>query len=174
MSFQVRILLLFFWNRASRVPGWLWTYCVAEDHLEHLILLPLHSKYWDYRCNHAQFMQCWRSNLGPQACQMSTLSPESYLQFPGQSFSTEWVWLVNVLCLDMCVPQGCDDGCSICFYYALMDIVWLSCGQSVLEDKSELLYTQPPWVLGIFQHGLSKLSLRTEGLSLLSLSKPEM
>lgn len=131
MSFQVRILLLFFWNRASRVPGWLWTYCVAEDHLEYLILLPLHPKYWDYRCNHAQFMQCWRSNLGPQACQVSTLSPASYLQSSGQSFSTEWVWLVNILCLDMCVPQGCDNSCSFCFYYAF----WTLCDCHVVSQS---------------------------------------
>lgn len=54
------------------------------------------------------------------------------------------------------------------------DIVSLSCGQSVLEDNSEILYPQPPWVLGIFQHDLSKLSLRIEGLGLWSLCRPYM
>lgn len=155
MSFHVRILLLFFWNRISRVPGWLWTYCVAEDHLEHLILLSLYPKCWDYRAiimpsSYNAGDQTWGlEHAGWALCHLSHIYR---------------VWLVNFLCLEMCMPQGCVDGCSIRFYYALMDIVWLSCGQSVLEDKSELLYPQPPWVLRIFQHGLSKLSLRTEGL----------
>lgn len=44
--------------------GWLWIYCVAEDELETLILLPPPPKCWDYRClpplpDSLYVLNCW-------------------------------------------------------------------------------------------------------------------
>lgn len=49
LGFVLLFLLFYlFWYRVARRPGWFWTCSIAEDDLGLMILLPLHSKCWDY------------------------------------------------------------------------------------------------------------------------------
>lgn len=49
LGFVLLFLLFYlFWYMVACRPGWFWTCSIAEDGLGLMILLPLHSKCWDY------------------------------------------------------------------------------------------------------------------------------
>lgn len=51
-------------------PGWPWTYCVAQNSLEFLTLLPVPPKYWYYGCAHCSM--CDSEECYPWASEMSS------------------------------------------------------------------------------------------------------
>lgn len=65
-----RCLVLFVLNRVSCSPGWSRTGYVVKDHLELLVLLPLHAELRDLS-HHTQFMWFWEWDLRLCACQAS-------------------------------------------------------------------------------------------------------